>query len=507
MLTALAAVPPAVALGLLLARVRPVLAAVLALTSAAVVAAAAFPTPAREWVPALREVLPTGAEVALILFGGVLLNELTGLAGVNERLAEWLISACRHPSRAVVLVLLGVTPFAESVMGFGVGVVVAVPLLRRVGLSPARASVVGLLGLVTVPWGALGPGTLVASRFTGVPLRELGVLSALLSPPVFLLAGGCGLVLAVGASRARRAVPELLTGVAVLGVSVWAVNATLGVPLAGVLGGLATVGALLVVARVRDSRRLSVTPELVWALRPYACLVAGLLGVHALVLVPGVAGTAWYALVSSPAVWLLVTCALCPPLLDLSRGEMRMAVRGGMTRWVPVGVTTVVFLLLGALLTATGMSAALAEAATGLGGGYLVLAPFVGALGGILTGSNAGANAMFATSQAAAAHSLGLQPAALVAVQNVSASLATMASAPRVALAVGLARDTGPPTRTPVRHRAPSRPGDEGDGTAVSAQTSRNSCPVDQGSVLRTVLLVDLVVLAFLGLLTVLLPW
>jgi lactate permease len=97
-----------------------------------------------------------------------------------------------------------------------------------------------------------------------------------------------------------------------------------------------------------------------------------------------------------------------------------------------------VFLVLGALMTATGMSAELAQAGASLGDAYVALVPWVGGLGGFLTGSNAGANAMFAAAQADAARALGLAPLDLVAAQNVGASLLTMASAPRVALAVGL---------------------------------------------------------------------
>ncbi|MQA09516.1 MAG: L-lactate permease [Pseudonocardiaceae bacterium] len=440
-------------------------AALLSLGCAIVVAVLAFPTPLDVLAAGLWRVAPTCVEVAAILLGGVLLNELMSVGGANERLADWLATVCREPARAVVLILLGVTPFAESVTGFGVGVVIAVPLLLRLGLAPTRAAITGLLGLVTVPWGALGPGTLVAAQFTGVDLRQLGVHSALLSLPVFLMAAAGGLITAVGPRRARRTVPELLIGVAALGFGVWAVNVTIGVPLAGVLGSVFSIGVLLLAAGIRERRKLTFTRRLAWALRPYACLVVGLLGGRALAsALPG-AG----AFVSSPASWLLATCALTPWLLRIPPDALVPAGRTALARWTPVAVTTVTFLVLGALLTVTGMSAAVAGAAAGLGEAYLFLAAFIGALGGFVTGTNVGANAMLVTSQATAAHALGVGTLSLVAVQNVAASLATMASVPRVALAVGLAG-----------HEA-----------------------VQHGRVLRTVLLVDIAILAVLGGVTV----
>jgi lactate permease len=84
------------------------------------------------------------------------------------------------------------------------------------------------------------------------------------------------------------------------------------------------------------------------------------------------------------------------------------------------------------------MASALAAAGAGLGRGYLALAPWIGGLGGFLTGSNAGANAMFAAPQAEAARALDYPRLTLLAAQNVSASLLTMASAPRVALVLAL---------------------------------------------------------------------
>ncbi|KFI22779.1 L-lactate permease, partial [Nitrosococcus oceani] len=80
-----------------------------------------------------------------------------------------------------------------------------------------------------------------------------------------------------------------------------------------------------------------------------------------------------------------------------------------------------------------------------LGPAYPALAPWIGALGGFLTGSNTGASAMFAASQAQAAQAIGYPVLTLVAFQNVAASLATMAAVPRVMMACRIAQDTPPP--------------------------------------------------------------
>jgi lactate permease len=170
---------------------------------------------------------------------------------------------------------------------------------------------------------------------------------------------------------------------------------------------------------------------------PYGLLVALLLASRAAAgLSQGADGLA-EAVLLSPATWLGVT-ALATPALVGGAARTRHAIATALERWGPVAATTLAFLLLGALMTAAGMASALAAAGAGLGRAYLALAPWVGGLGGFLTGSNAGANAMFAAPQAEAARALDYPLERLLAAQNVSASLLTMASAPRVALVIAL---------------------------------------------------------------------
>src|SRR5699024_49285 len=108
-------------------------------------------------------------------------------------------------------------------------------------------------------------------------------------------------------------------------------------------------------------------------------------------------------------------------------------------QWQPVALTTVLFLALGVLFAASGMSAAIATSAAGLGPAYPAIAPWIGAVGGFITGSNTGASAMFATIQAQTAHSIGYSTLTMVGLQNVGASLATMASPPRLLMAMTVA--------------------------------------------------------------------
>jgi lactate permease len=81
------------------------------------------------------------------------------------------------------------------------------------------------------------------------------------------------------------------------------------------------------------------------------------------------------------------------------------------------------------------MIGVLGSAAAALGGGYSWIAPWPGALGGWLTGSNAGSNAMFARLQQETSIRAGLPLPWVMGAQNSAASIATMISPARMVLA------------------------------------------------------------------------
>lgn len=503
---ALATLPILVTLGLLAARVRALFASLAALGAAAVLTATSFRIPLRELGDAQWHMVPTVVELAAILFGGILLSELMTRTGAQSRLGDRIGGACSSPSRAVLLVMLGVTPFAESLTGFGIGVIVAIPLLRQLGLPPAKAAVVGLLGLVTVPWGSLAPGSLVAAELGKVDFQHLGIDSAVLSLPVFLICGAAALTVALGARRAAAAAGDLLVAVGALWLTVWAVNTFIGVPLAGVLGGLVTMAVLLLVSRVAErGGPAGQAGSVARTLAPYTFLVAGLLVSRGVLEAAGVK-EGWWTVVAGPGGWLPLTAVLTPKLLGAAGPVLGPAARATVQRWWQVTLTTVVFLALGTLLTVTGMSRELADACASLGAGYLLLAPWIGAVGGFLAGSNTGANAMFAASQASTAQALGYSTGHLVAVQNISAALASGAASARVALAAQLAQNAPGPRNgpAPAATTAPGGPAGASGGrtaTAVLEAPVETAVvqPVDTRWVLRTVLGVHALVFVTVG--------
>ena len=283
----------------------------------------------------------------------------------------------------------------------------------------------------TVPWGALAPGTLVAAALTGLDPDALGVTSAAASLPVFLTVGAAAVLISDGRRAALRHLPDLLAVALALDAGILLANLVVGTPPAGAVGALVATAAATAVLRMRSGQRLPPVGTVARTASPYLILLIGLIGGRAAAALLDHHPAA--ALLGSPATWLLLVSALA----------VRLAQWPGVLRaWFPVALVTSAFLVLGALLTATGQAAQLGRAAARLGTAYPAVAPWLGGLSGYLTGSNAGANAMLAAAQAEAAVELGLSVITLVTVQNVSASLLTMASPARVAMAAAVTGTT-----------------------------------------------------------------
>ena len=168
---------------------RSLHAALFGVGAAALAILLAFPIPMDSIAPAIVRWTPILAEVLLIVGGGLLLSEVLRQASGQAALANWIDARSGQGVGAVLLVVHGITPFAESLTGFGIGVTIGIPLLAHFGLPARKVVVIGLLGLCAVPWGSMGPGTLIAATMSDLPFHDLGVTSAIISLIPFVVTG------------------------------------------------------------------------------------------------------------------------------------------------------------------------------------------------------------------------------------------------------------------------------------------------------------------------------
>lgn len=493
MLTLLSAVPLVAVLLCLLLGQSSLRSAIVGVAATLTIVGFWFPMSGDTWLALAGDWAPVTIEVLLIVGGGVAFAEIGRVSGAQAAISSWLRRTLGSGVAPILAIVLGLTPMVESLTGFGIGAAMAVPLLSALGLPPVRAAILGLLGLCAVPWGSMGPGTLIAAEMSGVDYTLLGVLSAVVSLPVFM---GVGLVAVFLAGAGPRRLPGVLAALAsavVLWLAVLGVNLLVGTPPAGAVAGFLALAGHLLVARLRGVGG--------WGfgavrrhLLSYGVLLTGVVAATAAVRALGASDTSWHY-AASPAVWLAVATVVAAAS---SGTRLRAIYRSTLTTWLHVAPATALFIVLGALMAGSHMSRSLAEGIAVIGPAYLFLLPFVAALGGFVTGSNSGANAMFAAPQAGVAQALGAPLPWAMAVHNTAASLAMMAAPARIELAVRIAVQGSP------GHGSDGSDEPAPDAPAASAEGAERRAATDVAAVRRrvqrTIIVTVLVIVAVLGL-------
>ncbi|MFD2772673.1 L-lactate permease, partial [Leucobacter albus] len=181
-------------------------------------------------------------------------------------------------------------------------------------------------------------------------------------------------------------------------------------------------------------------PALIAAVVPYAIVLGGMLvATTAFRLAPG-APELLAAVLGSPAWWLGCAIAYIFLTAEVPRWEV---VATALRMWGRVAPPTALFMGLGVLMSTAGLSHAIAVGLASLGIGYLAVLPFLAACSGFIAGSNTGANALAAASQAEVARALALDVSLAMGAHNAAASASVMVAPARIELAAQLARVPG----------------------------------------------------------------
>lgn len=426
-----------------------------------------FETPIGKLYTAAVKGALTTSLVAYVIFFGILLYHLMNVSGVMQSIASYIAHSTKDPIRQVLLLAVGFSPLVESSSGFGIAVIVLAPILISLGFDRFRAVLIALVSLSAVPWGSLAMGTIIGASLGNIPADKLGTGSALLSLPTFFYFALLIVYLAGGWSGVKRRFWETLLVSGVCGLSVWGANRYVSVELAGVFGSMAAIGAELLCIRFTAERagyekraaeaELSAAKEtlpggergsgIVKTFSPYLILITLLLlsrliaPVEAFLQSRLVLSLPAYGfslpLLYSPGFFLGVTCLLTCFLFSLGKGKVIKSLRSTFVQATPVIGSTLFYVVLSEMMAAASMTDTLAHAAAALfGGAFLFVSPLIGGLGGFLTGSNTGSNAMFIKLQTQTAIQLGISPELVAYGQNTASSHSMMASPSRVLLGV-----------------------------------------------------------------------
>jgi lactate permease len=403
------------------------------------------------------------------------------------------------PDRGLQALLLGWAfgAFLQGVSGFGVPVAVVAPLLVGLGFPPVAAVVIVSVGHSwAVTFGSLGSSFYALIGATGRSGEELAPWSAVMLG-LACLGCGAGTLWAAGGRRTLRAglAPLLVIGGVMAGSQFLAVTNGLWA-IGGMVGGLAGLAVGVAWARWQARREIGSTglaghalpaqPKsmpLGWALFPYTLLIAIVLTAQ---LVPPArdllgqvvirvrfpelttargwvtpAGTGRTISVFGHAGALLTYAAIISYATFhkqgyYARGTARRIVQAVVRKATRSSLGIAAMVGMAVTMEHAGMTQQLADGVARVAGtAFPLVAPFIGALGAFMTGSNTNSNVVFGGMQQHVATLLGLGPLVILAAQTAGGAVGSMFAPAKVIVGcstVNLGGQEGPVLRAVMRY-------------------------------------------------------
>jgi lactate permease len=415
-------------------------------------------------------------DVLYIIWAAFLLYRVADEAGAIRQIGQSLPHLTADQGMQALVIGWVFASFLQGVGGFGVPVAVIAPILVGLGFTPLAAVIVPSVGHGwAVTFGSLGSSFQALMAATGLTADVLAPLSALFLSISGILTG----LMVAHAAGGWQAIRRLLWPILAFGTVMGAVQFAIAIAglwnIAAFLGGLSGLVIAIPLAQryrgkqndngVLDRRALAV------ALSGYAILIAITLGVQFIPAVnaylgqvaiqvefpevitrlryvtPG--GTGRRIPVFRHAGALLTYTSILAYLIYRRAGLYRMGatgriVMGTVQRVMSSSVSIASMVAMAVIMENAGMTETLARGlATGMGALFPLVAPWIGALGAFMTGSNTNSNVVFGALQMRTADLLGYNVALILAAQTAGAALASVMAPTKVVVGASTAGMAG----------------------------------------------------------------
>ena len=375
--------------------------------------------------------------------------------------------------RILVLILAwGFGGFLEAVAGFGTAVAIPVGIMAALGFNPFFACVICLVANTTpTAFGAIGLPVITLSNVSGVPIEPLSYYVVI---QLFLFVVLIPFVLVALTEKSLKGIKGVFGITLASGLSFGIVQVLvakyLGPELPAVLGSIVSLLVTIFIAKkfykksenLKNEEKIELK-KVLRAFSPFILILVIIIGVSPLFpslydklseiktsvnIYTGVGAKPYtFVWITTPGVLILIAAFIGGFIQKASFKEM-IEILGKTMRQMSKSTITILSII--ALAKVMGYSGMVASIATVLvmvtGSFYAFIAPFIGALGTFVTGSDTSANVLFGELQAQAANSLGISPAWLTAANTCGATAGKMISPQSIAVATaatGLAGKEG----------------------------------------------------------------
>ena len=404
-------------------------------------------------------------DVLLIIWTAFLLFRVVDEAGGIQVLSQMLPFLTADKGMQALIIGWIFASFLQGVGGFGVPTAVIAPILVGLGFSPLNAVVIPSLGHTwAVTFGSLGASFNAMMAVTGLGWEVLAGPAAVFLGITGLLVGIAAGVTAGGWKVIKRLwMPMLVIGV-VMALAQY-LTVILGLwNIGGLMGGTAGLAVGIPLAwffkkGTQTSEKLD-WRKLLISLAGYGVLVGLTLMIQLIpplkeflgqvklgFTFPATETAAGYIVPAGPgrqisifrhAGMILLISSVAAYLIFRRAGWYQSGAQGRILRSTgtrvissSVGITSIV--MMAVIMSHAGMTDTLAKSfSASLGWFYPAVSPWIGALGAVMTGSNANSNLIFSALQLRTAEILGLPAAIILAAQTTGGALGSVVAPTKV---------------------------------------------------------------------------
>ena len=433
---------------------------------------------------------PIGNIVIAALFCYSLSLE-TGQINIIKKILEGISNDKRVQ---VLLIAWGFGSFMEGVAGYGTSVAIPAGILLVLGFGPLYSALICLISIGgSNSFGSVGIPVIMLANQVKLDYKEMGVNVAFQLLPFIVI---IPIILVILANRRN----SKRIGDAFKGGIVWILLACIiayipalltalyiGPEMPAIIGGILTMAAVIVTSKLvfkkpKDTNETKISAKTaVKAFLPYILMVLlillvnpmneglyGFLDKYTTIKANFSQGQFYKTGNGEITAFKIFLSPVIPILLATVTGGIlqgtRVKVIGKTFVWVvKKNIRTLLTIMgivsLASFMKHSGMIISVADGFTAVTGRYYpLIAPFIGAIGTFMTGSNTSANLLFGSLQSVAADNLGINKYWLVASNTVGATLGTMISLQSlsiVAATVGIVGKEGLILKKAIRYSIP----------------------------------------------------
>jgi lactate permease len=415
-------------------------------------------------------------DVLLIIWAAFLLYRVADEAGAIRTIGLALPHLTADKGMQALIIGWVFASFLQGVGGFGVPVAVIAPLLVGLGFAPMQAVIIPSLGHGwAVTFGSLGSSFQALIASSGLPGEVLAPGSALFLGISALLVG----LMVAHASGGSKVMVQLVAPILILGILMGTTQYILAV--AGLWNiaafGAGMVGLLAGIPLARrfkgdaDEREALVLSTVAVALSGYMILIVMTLGIQ---LVPEVRETLGQVVLRvefpevvtargfvtpagpgrtipifrHPGAILTYSSVLAFLIYQAAGlykpGATGRVIKGTINKVMSSSVSIASMVAMAVIMEHAGMIETLAQGlASSMGRAFPLVAPWIGALGAFMTGSNTNSNVVFGALQLRTSELLGYQAALILAGQTAGAALASVMAPTKVVVGASTAGMAG----------------------------------------------------------------